>query len=103
MELILLLANDFPFSADSDSFCNIEEVGESGVGGSFEAPVSGRSCPTDEDGSSSGGHGGVRVSCLPCFTMTIEPDDPEELRDISGSRTCPHWDCAMSFSRLGLS
>jgi hypothetical protein len=57
-EMIPLLARDFPFSAESDSFCNIEEVGESGVGGSFEDSVSGRSCPV-EAGSSSGGHGGV--------------------------------------------
>lgn len=58
-ELKPLLASDFPFSADSDSFCNIEEVGESGVSGSLRASVSDRSCPIDLDGSSSGSHGGV--------------------------------------------
>jgi hypothetical protein len=54
-----LVASDFLFSAASDSFCNIEEVGESGVGGSLGASVSGRSCPIDLDGRSSGSHGGV--------------------------------------------
>jgi hypothetical protein len=58
-ELMPLLTSDFPFSADSDSFGNIGEVGESGVGGSLRASASGRSCPIDLDGSSSGSHGGV--------------------------------------------
>ena len=58
MELMPLLARDLPPSVESDSFCDIEEMGESGVGGSSEDSVSGRSFPA-EAGSSSGGHGGV--------------------------------------------